>query len=289
MTLTGAEHRRVTAFQGDLADGIRAILASLGCRTLAPALGPSDVCLAYANYKFRRIHMRPRRVLRSDTLRGRTDLPIDEPAAIDAIEAKFVCGADLYPHQSTTLARPLAKDGLLADWRIQHLHLGLASGKRATAPFVNRSCNVLLVRVTDDAAYFVDCLAHGGTDEPEEASDPEALWWNVDPPETLHRNWPDSIADLNLDDYAPKLSWSDHRKLRSSKGCNFTTAVTTSDGTSYLLSETGILASGHSSQARSHADALQNKVTTIALDRRDDEKLVVEGDHCELHLRVEPR
>ena len=278
---TEAERHRIERFQADLASGIRTILATLGCRGVGPALSPSDVCLAWANYKFRRIAVRPRQVLRSDTLK-RASLPSDESAAIDAIEERASRGVDLYPHQSTTLLRPLTNDGLLADWHIQHLHLGLATGRQAAAPFVNRSGNILLVRVTDDAIYFLDCLPHG--------EDVEPPWWNIDLPETVHRNWPDSIAHLMLDDYEPKLSWEDHRKLRPTRGhgATFTTAVTTSDGTSYLLGG-GMVTSGYSTTACDSANAVQNQVTQIALSRRDDEMLVVTGDHRELHLRVGPR
>jgi hypothetical protein len=277
---TEAEHERIAAFQVDLADGVRAILASLGCKGLAATLGPSDVCLAYANYRSRRISVRPRKVHRSDTLRQRADLAPEERDAIDAIEERFAGGADLYPHQSTSIRSPLSKDGLLADWHIQHLHLGLASGKPTVSPFVKRSDDVLLVRVTGAEAYFIDCLPHGPDDEPP--------WWNIDLPETLHRNWPESIQHLRIDGYEPKLSWEEHRKLRPVKGCTFTTAVSTSDGTSYLLSD-GMLASGHSTAARTFADSLQTQVTEIARGRKDDERLVVTGDHRELYLRVEPR
>jgi hypothetical protein len=238
------------------------------------------VCLAYANYRSRRISVRPRRVHRSDTLRDRTDLASEERDAIDAIEERFTAGGDLYPNQSTTILSPLSKDGLLADWDIHHLHLGLASGKPTVPPFVNRTANVLLVRATADAAYLIDCLPHGvGADPP---------WWDIDLPETIHRNWPESIQHLRIEGYEPKLSWEDHRKLRPVKGCTSTTAVTSSDGTSYLLSE-GMLATGHGTAARGFADSLQTKVTEIARGHKDHERLVVTGDHRELHLRVEPR
>jgi hypothetical protein len=277
---TEAEHERIGEFQNDLAHGRRTILASLGCKGLAETLGASDVCLAYANYRLRRIAARPRRVHRSDTLRLRTDLAPEERDAIDAIEERFAGGADLYPHQSTSIASPLSKDGLLADWHIQHLHLGLMSGKPAVPPFVMRSANVLLVRVTDSAAYFIDCLPHGASVDPP--------WWDIDLAETLHRNWPESIHHLRIEGYEPKLTWEQHRRLRPVKGCSFTTAVSTSDGTSYLLSD-GMLAAGYSTAARGFADSLQTNVTEIALGSADDERLVVAGDHRELYLSVQPR
>jgi hypothetical protein len=252
---------------------------ALGCR-LDPGLDASTVCLAFGNYRLRRITIVPRRVHRSDTLLQRSDLSVEEREAIDAIERKAGAGLDLYPHQSTTLLDPLAKDGLLADWRIQHLHLGLPSGKPTVPPFVNRSKKVLLVRITETDAYFIDCVPHGkGADPP---------WWNTDLPETLHRNWPASIAPFKVDGYEPKLTWEDHRKLRPPKGFTFTTAVTTADGTSYLLSD-GLLSNGYSVEARRFADRVQTKVVEIALRRTDNEKLVLKGDHREVHVYVEPR
>lgn len=245
--VSDAQRPRVHAFQADLAAGLRAILTGLGCK-LRHDLTPSEVVLAYTNYKFRRIGVRPRRVHWSDTLRGRTNLAIEERTAIDELVAKAIGGADLYPHQSTSLLDPLSNDGLLADWDIQHLHLGLANGKPAVAPFVNRSKNVVLVRITDADMYLIDCLPHGkGVDAP---------WWNIDLPETLHRNWPASIAHLRIDGYEPKLTWEAHRKLRPIKGAAITVAVSVSDGTSYLLSH-GMVLSGHSMAACRMADRYQ--------------------------------
>jgi hypothetical protein len=276
-----AECKRIAAFQEDFARGLREILASLDCIGLPATHTPEDVCLGYTNYKFRRIEARLREVYRSDTLKQRPDLSAEECAAIDALEAKARAGTDLYPHQSTTLRKPLANDGLLSDWRVQHLHLGLATGRPTVAPFVNRSGKVLLVRVTDDALYMIDCLPHGPDVEPP--------WWNIDLPETIHRNWPESIEHLKLDGYEPKLSWEDHRRLRPARGPTITMAVSTSDGTSYLLSETGMVMTGYSMEACSRADRFQTYVRNIALDRGDDEKLVVLGDHREVHVYVERR
>lgn len=277
--VSDAQKPRVEAFQADFAAGLRAVLTALGCK-LREGLTPSEVVLAYTNYKYRRIVAHPRTVHWSDTLRARGDLTTEERGALEKIEATAIAGADLYPHQSTSLLDPLSNDGLLADWGIHHLHPGLATGKPTLAPFVNRSKSVLLARITDADMYLIDYLPHGkGVDAP---------WWNIDLPETLHRNWPDSIADLKIEDYEPKLSWEAHRKLRPPKGATITVAVTVSDGTSYLLSH-GMVLSGHSMAACSLADQYQNRVVRIALDRADHEKLIVTGDHRQLDVRVVPR
>jgi hypothetical protein len=277
--LTQAERRRVALFQSDHAEGLRAILLAAGCED--PGREPETVCLAFANYRLRRIPVPPRQVHRSDTLVQRVDLSQEERDAIDQIEAKMRAGADLYPHQSTSLRNPLAKDGLLADWQIQHLHLGLTTGRLAVPPFVNRSQRVLLVRITDTDAYLIDCALHGNGVEPP--------WWNIDLPETIHHNWPLTIAHLKIDGYEPKLTWEQHRQLRpQGRGCTFTTAVTVADGTSYLLSH-GMLTSGHSTEAGRYADAIQTRVVQAALVHRDDEKMVLRGDHRIVNVYFEPR
>lgn len=274
---TAAHLKRVATIQADLADGLRAILTDFGCELRASA-SPAEVVDAYANYKFRRIPIGPRRVHWSDTLSEQTNLSSDELAAIKAIEAKALVGKDLYPHQSCGVAKPLTPDGLLADWQIQHLHLGLPNGRPARrAPFVNRSGIVLLARITDHDAYFIAALPHGGGEEP---------WWNMDLPETLHRNWPQSIERFKVDGYEPKLTWEEHRKMRPPKGCSFMTAVTTKDGTSYLLSD--ILANGHRMQAGRFADQILTIFTDLALALRGN-KLGVVGAHGGLRFTVQRR
>lgn len=276
------EMKRIDAFRSDLAEGLRAILDAAGCRPLPASADPSDVCLAFGNYCARRIESRPRLVHRSDALDARTDLSAEEITAIRDIERKLRDGVDVYPHQSTTLLRPLTKDGLLTAWDIQHLHLGLPSGNPATPPFVNRSRNVALARVTDTDAYLIDCLPHGeGDDVP---------WWKRHLVEIIHRNWPDSIAAFRLDGYGPKFTDEDHEKLRSMRrgASNLTVAVSVQDGTSYLLT-LGMVAAGYGLTVCRFADTLQNTVVRLAVDRRDDERLVVTGSYRNIEISVAPR
>jgi hypothetical protein len=243
--------------------------------------------MAFANYRLRRIPVGPRRVHRSDTLTQRNDLSPNERAAIDAIEEKICAGVDLYSHQSTSLLDPLAKDGLLADWDIQHLHLGLADGRPTVAPFVNRSQKVLLARFTRADAYLIDCPPHGPDVEPP--------WWDTDLLETLHRNWPESIAHLRLSvDSAPdptfappRLTWAQHRQMRPLRGFTITTALAVTDGTVYLLGS-GLLGNGYSLQAGRCADLIMTRMVEKALAHTDDEKVVIRGDHREVHVYFEP-
>jgi hypothetical protein len=237
--------------------------------------------VAFANYRLRRISVAPRRVHRSDTLTERDDLSREERTAIDAIEEMMRAGVDLYPHQSTSLLDPLARDGLLADWDIHHLHLGLADGRPTLAPFVNRSQRVLLVRFTATDAYLVDCPPHGPTVEPP--------WWDTELPEALHRNWPDSIAHLRLNaNGGSRFTWAQHRQMRPSRGFTFTTAVAVTGGTAYLLGS-GLLGNGYSLQAGNCANRIMARIVEKALAHADEEKVVIRGDHREVHVYFEPR
>lgn len=276
-----AEKKRIDAFRADLAGGLKAILVATGCKPLPVTADPSEVCLAFGNYCARRIEPRARLVHRSDVLDAHADLMPEELEAIAAIERKLRTGVDIYPHQSTTLLRPLAKDGLLADWDIQHLHLGLRDGAPATPPFVNRSRNVVLARIVDTDAYLIDCLPHGEADDEP--------WWKKHLVETLHRNWPDSIAHFRLEGYEPKFTDEDHRKLRPmGGGANLTAAVSVSDSTSYLLTN-GMVTAGYGLDVCRFADALQTRVVQLAVSRRDDERLVVAGTYRNVELSVAPR
>jgi hypothetical protein len=279
MALTDLQHARIALLQTDLAAGLRAILSGLGC-DLPSDVEPWTVCLAFSNYQLRRVPVAPRRVHRSDTLSAQPDLAPEERVAIDTIEARFVTGEDIYPHQSTGLLKPLSLDGMHADWGLHHLHLGMVGGRPAPAPFVNRSKKVLIVRITAEDAYFIAAVPHG-------AGAP-APWWENDLVEIVHRNWRETIAEYEVEDYRPKLSPEDHRRLRPGKsgaGCNFTTAVTTSDGTSYRFSS-GIVAAGYSGEAVGMANDLMNGLTRFVQANEGDFRLVVTGDHRRLELAV---
>ncbi len=228
----------------------------------------------------------------SDSGRAPASASLGHPHATQRPDNRGACGHrrdrgedawrwDLYPHQSTSLLDPLAKDGLLADWDIQHLHLGLPGGRPTIAPFVNRSQKVLLVRFTPADAYLIDCPAHG--------PDVQAPWWDTDLPETLHRNWPESIAHLRLNvSGGSRLTWDQHRRMRPVRGFTITTAVTVTDDAVYLLG-TGLLASGYSFQAGQCADRIMTRMVEKALAHTDDEKVVIRGDLREVHVYFEPR
>jgi hypothetical protein len=76
--------------------------------------------------------------------------------------------------------------------------------------------------------------------------------------------------------------------MRPLRGFTITTAVTVTDGTAYLLG-TGLLGNGYSLQAGNCADMIMTRMVEKALAHTDDEKVVIQGDHREVHVYFEPR
>ncbi len=151
---------------------------------------------------------------------------------LERIKETVQTGNTLTPYQSkAVLEKPSAKDGLLFDWDIHHLHLG----KMINADgFVARTKDLLFVRATDTSIYFLSVGSHGD-------------WGDVELLEIIHRNWPETIVHRKMkgivigpDGVAP----TSDEIVELRKGAYMMTAL--SDGTAYSPPGGGIASSGDS-------------------------------------------
>lgn len=213
-------------FFNDFSVHARACLTAGGYQ-ISASEAPEQICMKYFNVHERRISVRPRKVLVSNTLQ----CPLDRRGGFNEIVRRAEAGENLCPYQSKkVLLDPEYNDQLLNHWGIHHLHLGLVPHNK-NKKLVERTPLLLFARVTEDTFYCINILGHGA-------------WAQQQLLEIIHRNWPASIAHLRLDNaIGEQLSDMDIKTLRS-KNCNVALAMI--DGISYLPIGNGSSTSGTS-------------------------------------------
>lgn len=169
----------VANFEADWADTLKAELAALGF-TAAVSDRPRELAIKLFNARKRRVAAKPRSVHTSHEI----SIPADHRTGYERLKKKIEDGDDLMAHLSTRVLKAKSNDGLLNDWAIHHLHLGITPYASNTA-FVERTGPVLLAHFTDDASYLIDVVEH------EHWSDQRYL-------QILKANWPELLVDVRL-------------------------------------------------------------------------------------------
>ncbi|HNX05493.1 MAG TPA: hypothetical protein PKI32_08320 [Opitutales bacterium] len=165
----------------DAAVVLRHETALLGCKV--PVTKDDELaCLYYYELVGRFPKQRPRRILRATDFR----CPAEHQAGLEKLEEVIRAGGDIRPYLNKESLDFDRTDGLLIDWGIHHMHIGVLPDKRDSS-FVERTGPLLHVRFTDDCAYFIAILGHGN-------------WTNTDLIRIIHRDWPESIAQYKMKD-----------------------------------------------------------------------------------------
>ena len=181
-----------------------------------------DIPVHYFNAAQRRISVKPRTLLISDTFQ----CPKQLQAGWSLIQQKVIDGHTLTPHLSKQIEQTPKTDLMLNDWGVYHLHLGT----QITDGFVERAGPLLFARLTDEHFYAIGVYDHRS-------------WTNSEIVETIHRNWPESIARWVMDDVqGERLTNEERAALRKVHANAF---VLTRDDTTYGPIGGGIMASGH--------------------------------------------
>jgi hypothetical protein len=184
----------------------------------------------------RRLVLRPRMLEIADDFR----CPLDMSEGWSYFREKVIKGADLNPHLSLRHASIRNQDGLLAEWSVQHFHLGTAPHSER-ANFIARTTPLLYAFVDDDAFYAINIYADG-----------HRKFEETEIVESIHRNWPHRIAKYRINGVTGvTLNKSQRRSVRK-KNCNISTTL--SDGTAYMPLSGGITLSGVSMEAVINAD-----------------------------------
>ncbi|HDS1796127.1 hypothetical protein [Pseudomonas putida] len=199
-----------------------------------------DVPVFFFNALHRRIQPRPRKVFVADDF----ECPQDLQLGWERVKAKVENGSDLAAHLSKQINQAMRTDALLNDWGTHHFHLGIKVKKG----WVNRTGKLLFARVTHDAFYVIGIYDH------EAFADSDIV-------ETLHRNWPETIAQWRMWSTSDKPLTQEQREVLRNKHIN--AHVLTSDGTTYGPIGGGMVTSGHNVSAVMQMDVFHDRLERL--------------------------
>lgn len=206
-----------------------------------------DIPALFYHAGYRRIQPIPRTIELAATF----VCPADLQSGWDALRAKIEAGDDLSPHLSLLVKRADAKDGLLFDWGVYHLHLGLGTHPK-DPEFTDRTGPVLFGHPTDDKFYAIGIYAHGA-------------WSDKSVIDTLHANWPSVTARHTLQfegevEVAHKVT-DEERELLRRAGINTFTAM--DDGSILGSVGGGFATNGISINAVRAADRMRDQISKV--------------------------
>lgn len=230
-------------FESDWVTLLRDALRRAGY-AVSDAESADMVGMMYFNARRRWIPRRARAVLFSRTF----SCPAEHRAGVDLIVSKCQAAEDLNSHQSRSLFDSASyNDGLLNDWGMHHLHLGLSTEPSGLAA---RTDFLLLARVTEDTFYGIDVRPHGA-------------WHDRDLVQIVHDNWPDSIRQYRLDGYGSPEAHVTSEEVRVLRRGHITVTLQMSDGTIYYPPGGGYGSDGTSFEAVRTSDYYLRRVREL--------------------------
>lgn len=183
----------------------------------------------YSNLRERTIPIKPRKIL---YVNGFERVPEYEEGLV-FLENKILSGLDLLPHMSRQIFDTSSKDGLLYDFGIQHLHLGLKPAPKHSQLIEGRK-KVLYCIVDDENVYFLVIDNHG-------------RWGDIELIRLIKNNFPHLIKpfEMNVQKLSNHFTEEERIKLRKN-GINTPIEV---DGKCYMSPGWGINTAGTSTNA----------------------------------------
>ncbi|SRR5258708_3213043 len=203
---------------------------------------------------------RPRRVWEADDFL----CPPKLAKGWELLRNKVRKGEDLRPHLAREHSDLTHLDGLLNEWGVHHLHLGVKPYFKDSS-FVDRTKQLLFALITDDDLYAINIYPRHGD------------WETAQILESLHRNWPEVLAGYEIHRVPGENLGKEERK--NLRNANVQTFTAVSDGTVYTPIRGGVASSGVSiaavmRTARALADmkrlqiAMQKQIEKFAIQLR---------------------
>lgn len=239
-------------FKPSLAKIFKKEIEELGFDT-SKLVTDEDVLHSYCSYSHRLLEKRPRTIHKADTF----VCPEEVKGGLAWLESKIEKGESLNPHLNTAIQKDKL-DGLLYDWGIHHLHLGL---KYEPTGFVERTGPVLFAVFRPNDAYFVDVRDHEG-------------WSDKGLLEIINRNWPELLEIYRMKDMKPETT-STEEEITSLRKAGINTFHELSDGNSYLSMGGGITTAGTSQEAVRSYIEIQRLLNGIKKQINDNSKFLV--------------
>jgi hypothetical protein len=115
-----------------------------------------DLIYTYANLRQRMVDAKPRQILYANSF----ERIADYEDGLKLLESKILAGDNLTPHLSRQIFNPRQQDGMLFDFGIYHLHLGVNPDLKHSGLIQGRK-KILYCLVDDEFAYFLVIDDHG--------------------------------------------------------------------------------------------------------------------------------
>jgi hypothetical protein len=191
----------------------------------------------FANMR-RRMEARPYRVLEAAEL----VCPPDVASGYAELKSELEQGIDVTARLSRKASKATYEDGMLNDWGITHLHLGLRGAQGGVPP----TNPVLFALVRDDVVYAIGFFAHGA-------------WSDIEVLEIVRRNWPDLMERVLAKGMTVPFNVNDEeRAQRRAAGIS---SLITVDGQVY-----GAIGGGYTSARTSMAAHWQTDRAILSVD-----------------------
>lgn len=201
--------------------------------------------LSYFNLMRKLIPITPRKVLKSKNF----NCPNEFIPGLQNIINKLEKGQDLTPHLSRQLINLEYNDGLLNDWKIHHLHLGMSVENDG---FVQRTGPLLFGKFDDKNAYLINVMPHGS-------------WEKKEMIQCLHENWSDSISDARLSDDTKLVHPPTEHQIKQMRKHGVISAIELDDGTCYFPIGGGITTSGVSIEVVTQHAYYYNRIVKLEI------------------------
>lgn len=189
-------------------------------------LSDDEISIKFYSLEKRSISIKPRKVLKSKDF----VCPPNLQEGLELLENRIKNGDDLRQYLSRKLKNINDSDGLLFDWSIYHLHLGIV--KEADG-FVERTGPLLYARFDDEFAYFINIFNHGA-------------WTMQSLLKSVHQNWPNSIERFRLKDVIGVETVFSDKEIGHLRNANINTVIEVEPGVVYAGPGMGFTASGDS-------------------------------------------
>jgi hypothetical protein len=212
-------------------------------------LSDDKISILYFSLQKRLITQIPRDIKKSSGF----NCPIDLIPGLDLLERKIKNGEDLKPHLTRKLKNLDDIDGLLYDWDIFHLHLGVGI---ETDGFVKRTGPLLYAKFDNKTAYFIGIYSHGA-------------WTMQEMIRIMHNDWPESIECYRLKGVVGLETSLNDEDIKHLRGAFYNPAIEVEPGVVYIGPGGGFAASGDSIDAVERFSSVHDFLTDLQMNLKE--------------------
>ncbi len=234
----------------------------------------SELIITYHNLLYKIPESIPRKVKYSRDFKCPTYLR----KGLDNLEKKIKNGESLYPHVSRGIQASTMQDGMLFDWGIYHLHLGIEPHK--DKPYlVETTAEILYLTFYKDIAFFLCIDNHG-------------KWADLDLLKIIKNDFPEILENSkfeNIHNPEQNITESERISIRKAGGSTSTSI----DGDLYFSPGGGINTAGRSTKATMNYiqsaiiwEQIQKKIIEIINEKRSEIEKNIGISISKMHIKL---